>query len=160
MNDKLKCLMFSERIDASGAAHVAGDAEQQRRRLCRKQSGRRIGFRLERSPAVGFPAAAAQRPEPALLALHRLEEPRNGRLQNHRSGRIGSPLGHPEEPSVHELRQDVQGPPLLLPGQHPPQSTRRTPLLPVRTTAILFYSAKQLTNVVCLIADSSAIRSN
>lgn len=40
-------------------------------------------------------------------------------------------MGHPEEPPLHELRQDVAGPQILLSGQYTEEGARREALLPV-----------------------------
>lgn len=80
---------------------------------------------------VGLFAATAQRPFAAVHKLHSVEESRDRGVQNCRSSRTGSTLGHPEKPPLDELRQDEQGAALLLSRQHPQESSRRTSLLPV-----------------------------
>lgn len=83
------------------------------------------------SSPLGLPPAAAQRFHAALHELHRVEESRLRSVQNCRPTRAGQTLGHPEEPSVHELRQDVTGPAILLSSEHSAQGARRETLLPV-----------------------------
>lgn len=80
---------------------------------------------------MGLPSAAAERPGPAVHQLHRVEEPRHRRVQDRGPGGARQAVGHPEEPPVHELRQDVARAALLLPRQHPAEGARRTTLLPV-----------------------------
>lgn len=80
---------------------------------------------------MGLFATVAQRPRPTIHELHSVEESGNGRVQNRRSARIGQTVGHPEESSQHELRQNVTRPTLLLSRQYTAQGPRRTTLLPV-----------------------------
>jgi hypothetical protein len=63
--------------------------------------------------------------------LHCLEEQGDRRLQDRGPRGLGQAVGHPEEPPVHELRQDVEGAPILLQSQHSAESARGAALLPV-----------------------------
>lgn len=80
---------------------------------------------------MGLFATTAERPESKIHQLHRVEEQRNRRVQDSGPGRFGEAVGHPEEPPVDELRQDVQGAAILLQSEHFAEGARRAPLLPV-----------------------------
>lgn len=80
---------------------------------------------------MGLPAAATERSYTAVYELHRVEEQGHGRIQNCRSGRTGQTVGHSEESSINELRQNVASVAVLLPRQHFTEGSRRKALLPV-----------------------------
>ena len=82
---------------------------------------------------MGLPAAAPERLDGAVRALHHVEGQGDGRVQDRGPGGAGQAVGHPEEPPLHELRQDVAGAALLLQGQHTQEGPGRAALLPVST---------------------------
>ena len=102
--------------------------------ICLPGEGRRDArAEHERAAAVGLPAAAAERLDGAVRALHHVEGQGDGRVQDRGPGGAGQAVGHPEEPPLHELRQDVAGAALLLQGQHTQEGPGRATLLPVST---------------------------
>lgn len=85
---------------------------------------------------MGLFAAAAERPRATVQLIHRVEVPGHGSVQDRRSGWSGATVGHPEEPFVDELRQDVARPQILLPREYPAKGAGRTALLPVSDETI------------------------
>lgn len=63
---------------------------------------------------MGLFATIAERSSAAIHFLHRLEEQRDGCVQNRRPGRVSQIVGHSEKPLVDELRQNVTGSQILL----------------------------------------------
>lgn len=63
---------------------------------------------------MGLPSAVVERRQPAVHQLHRLEEPGDGRVQDCGPGRPRQALGNSKEPPLHELRQNVKSPQILL----------------------------------------------
>lgn len=80
---------------------------------------------------MGVSAQAAAGPR-VLPAVHQVDEPGQGRLQARRlEGRLQA-VGHAQEQTGHELRNDGARPPVLLPARNPGQGRRPAARVPVR----------------------------